>query len=296
MTPTLPPDWRTNPALATELLRTLKHARLQRSRWYCDQPGCNGEPHDGFHWCDHPLEGPHDWTCRHARAAQQPPAAFAAGEARIWIMMAGRGFGKTRAGAEWLANQAVKYPKSNWAVVAATIADIRETCFEGESGLLQALGVARGDDNYNKSRLQLRLPNGSMIYSYSSEVPKRARGPNLSGAWLDEIAQWPYRAMWDDLFPAIRRGLAQTIITTTPAPVPLVREFTSRQDGSVVVTRGTTFDNAQNLSEAQIAELKIRWAGTRRERQELFGELLEDVPGAMWTASLIESNRVTLID
>ena len=266
------------------------------SKWYCDKPNCDGEPHEGFHWCEHPIAGEHDWTCRHARVEQHPPTTFRTGVARNWVVMGGRGYGKTRTGAEWMADQARRNPKSNWVVVARSFDDIQDTCFEGESGLLQALGIARDDDRYNKSRLLLRLDNGTVIRSYSAEVPRKARGPNLWGAWLEEITQWKTREMWDNLFPAIRRGLAQTVITTTPAPVPLLTEFTSRDDGSVVVTRGSTYDNAKNLSAAQIAELQIRWKGTRRERQELFGELLEDVPGALWTATNIETTRAVLID
>lgn len=209
--------------------------------------------------------------------------------------MAGRGFGKTRSAAEWITHQAETVPKSNWAVIAPTLDDVRETCFEGESGILKALDWDREDDRYDKTKLLVRLPNKSVIRSYSAEVPRKARGPNLYGVWLEEITQWKYRAMWDNLFPAIRRGLAQTVITTTPAPVPLVREFTDRDDGSVVITRGSTYDNASNLAPAQLAELKVRWQGTRRERQELFGELLEDVPGALWKASIIDSTRGVLL-
>jgi phage terminase large subunit-like protein len=212
------------------------------------------------------------------------------------MLLAGRGYGKTRSGAEWLADQARRNPNSSWAVVAPTKEDLEDVCFEGESGLLQALGIDRMDDRYNKSKTLLRLDNGALIMSYSAETPRKARGPNLWGAWLEEIAQWKSREMWDNLFPAIRRGSAQTVITSTPAPVPLVREFTDREDGSVVITRGSTYDNAKNLSAAQIAELKIRWQGTRRERQELYGELLEDVPGALWSAANIESTRAVLID
>lgn len=267
------------------------------SKWICDVPGCDGEPHDGFHWCDHPVVSDlHDWTCRHARQGQRPPEAFRLGVARNWVLMAGRGYGKTRSGAEWLAEQARKTPGSNWAVVAPTGEDLEDTCFEGESGLLQALGMSREDDRYNKSKTLIRLSNGSVIRSYSAETPRKARGPNLYGAWLEEIAQWKSREMWDNLFPAIRRGLAQTVITTTPAPVPFLTEFTSRDDGSVVVTKGSTYDNEKNLSPAQIAELRIRWQGTRRERQELFGELLEDVPGALWNDANIEATRAVLID
>lgn len=273
----------------------LEESVAPKSRWYCPDPNCDGEPHEGFHWCDHPLDGDHDWTCRHARADQRPSAEFTSGEARIWLLLAGRGFGKTRSGAEWLADQARRNSKSNWAVIAPTKEDLEDTCFEGESGLLQALNIDREDDRYNKSKTLVRLDNGTVIRSYSAETPRKARGPNLWGAWLEEIAQWKTREMWDNLFPAIRRGKAQTVITSTPAPVPLILEFDSRKDGSVVTTRGSTYDNAKNLSPEQIAELKIRWQGTRRERQELFGELLEDVPGALWTAKQIESTRAILL-
>lgn len=283
------------------------------ARWYCSRQDCDGEPHEGWQWCDHPAvcpeHGPkapsniandcpmcHKWQCRHARADQRPPAAFVRGEARGWLCMAGRGWGKTRTAAEWLADQASRIPRSNWGVLAPTLDDIRDTCIEGESGLLEALGWERADDRYDKTKLRLRLNNGSVIRSYSAETPRRVRGPNLYGVWLEEIAQWSYRETWDSLFPAIRRGLAQYVITTTPAPVPLVREFANRDDGSVIVTHGSTFDNEKNLAPHQVAELKRRWAGTRRERQELFGELLEDVAGALWQASTIETTRGVLLD
>ena len=210
--------------------------------------------------------------------------------------MAGRGWGKTRTGAEWLAQEARSKPNTTWRVVAPRREDLKDTCIEGESGLLHALGMSRGDPRYNKAELTIRLDNGSVIGSLSAETPKGARGPNLAGAWLDEIAQWRYRQTWDDLFPALRRDDAHVVVTTTPAAVPLVREFIDRDDGSVVVVRGTTFDNEANLSEAAIIDLRNRWAGTRRERQELYGELLEDVPGALWTPAVIEGSRAILVD
>src|SRR6185437_5386637 len=219
---------------------------------------------------------------RHARSSQRPPQ----GAWRVWLLLGGRGMGKTRSGAEWLAHQARQQPNTTWAVVAPTREDIKLTCIEGESGLLSALGMGRGDDAYNKADLLIRLPNGSLIRSLSAERPTKTRGPNLAGAWLEELAQWRYRQAWDDLFPALRRADARVVVTTTPAPVPLVREFTDRDDGSVIITRGSTFDNRANLSEAAIQDLEHRWKGTRRERQELYGELLEDVPGALWTPQL----------
>jgi len=265
------------------------------SRWYCREPDCDGHPHPGMHWCEHPVDSDeHTWECRHARAQQCPPQRFSSGDARTWLFMAGRGAGKTRAAAEWIVDQASRTPASNWAVIAPTLDDVRATCFEGESGILHALSWLRSDERYDKTRLLVRLPNASIIRSYSAETPRRSRGPNLYGAWLEEIAQWRSREMWDNLLPAVRRGRAQTVITTTPAAVPIVIEFAGREDGSVVITRGSTFDNEENLAPATMAELRIRWQGTRRERQELFGELLSDVPGALWSPDTIEATRGTL--
>lgn len=283
-------------------------------QWYCGDRDCNGLPHSGHHWCEHPiclehagrsdpapLPGEcavcdaHQWQCCHCRADQRPPLAFTAGEARGWLIMAGRGFGKTRSAAEWLADQARSIPKSHWGVIGPDFDVVRDTCIEGESGLLEALGWERGDERYNKSRLRLSLDNGATIRTYSSETPRKARGPNLSGVWLEEVASWSYREMWDNLFPALRRGLAQYVITTTPAPVPLVREFAERKDGSVLVTRGSTFANERNLAPHAVAELRSRWAGTRRERQELYGELMDDVAGALWQTATIEGSRGVLV-
>lgn len=266
-------------------------------RWFCDRPGCDGEPHEGRHWCGHPVDsGEHTWECRHSRAEQRPPVEFKEGRARNWIMMAGRGFGKTRSGAQWLAYEAQSQPDTEWAIIAPTREALAKVCLEGESGLLRALGIQRGDVRYNKSSLLLRLANGSVISGYSSEAPVSVLGSNLSGAWLDELAKWRDATMYDNLFPAIRRGLAQTVVTTTPAATRLLLSFLDRKDGSVAVTRGSTFHNEKNLSPQAVAELRVRWAGTRMERQELFGELLEDVPGALWTASMMERAKAVLLD
>jgi phage terminase large subunit-like protein len=267
------------------LLRATEPYVEPPSRWYCDRAECDGEPHG-------------EWLSPHARAAQRPPAEFADGSARVWLIMAGRGFGKTRTGAEWLADQAKRAPKSEWGCLAPTFKDLKEVCIEGESGLLAAL---EGESfRYNRSNLEIELANGTVIRSYSAETPERVRGPNLSGAWLDEIAQnqGRYPEAYKNLSMAIRRrgSSVQIVATTTPAMVKLVREFVDRDDGSVVVTRGSTFDNRANLADAFIAEMDVRYKGTRFERQELYGELLEDVPGALWTANVIESTRARLVD
>lgn len=208
------------------------------------------------------------------------------------MILAGRGFGKTRAGAEWLVFNARQSPKTTWAVAAPTRDDLRDTCIEGESGLLTALGMTRGDDNYDKSNLRIRLPNGSMIRCLSAERPERARGPNLAGLWADELAIWRYPQIWDDLSPALRRGKARAVVTTTPKATPLVRDLAGR--ASTVVTRGSTFDNVANLAPSMLTDLRHRWEGTRMGRQELFGELLTDTPGALWTFASIDAGRAKL--
>lgn len=211
--------------------------------------------------------------------------------------MSGRGWGKTRCGAEWLAHQANHNPKAQYGVIGRTTEQCRETCLEGESGLLNALGLMITSKEYNRTTGEIKLPNESVIYAYSAENPESLRGPNLSGAWCDELAAWHYEETWTEgLMPALRIGTPKVLITTTPRKTKLVRDLVNRDDGSVVLTRGATFDNAKNLSPTALIELRRRYEGTRLGRQELFGELLEDVPGALWTAEMIERTRAVLID
>jgi phage terminase large subunit-like protein len=265
--------------------------------WDCGLSDCDGEPHLGAWWCQHDLEshpvGSEFWRCRHARAEQLPPS----GSWRVWMIQAGRGWGKSRTGAEWLAAQVRAHPGFTWAVAAPTRDDLKATCLEGESGLLAALGIRIGDERYNRSDLQISLGDGTVIRSLTAERPDRSRGPNLAGAWCDELSSWKYEATWHEgLMPALRRGDAQVVITTTPKPVPLVREFAGRDDGTVVVTKGATFDNRANLSAVALDEMRRRYEGTRLGRQEIYGELLEDVPGALWTLQLIDDARVVYED
>jgi phage terminase large subunit-like protein len=207
--------------------------------------------------------------------------------------MAGRGWGKTRTGAEWLANEAQTHPDSAYAVVARTTQDCREVCLEGRSGLLRALGLTIDSREYNRTTGEIRLLNGTVIYAYSAERPDRMRGPNLNGAWCDELATWARREAWTEgLMPTLRIGRPHVVVTTTPRMVLLVRELASRDDGSVHLTRGTTFDNAANLSPEALDELRRRYEGSRLGRQELYGELLEDIEGALWQRQWIDVPRV----
>lgn len=238
------------------------------------------------------LEGsqdPNDWV-KHARPEQIPPD----GNWHIWLVVAGRGWGKTRCGAETLAKWASSI-KGTYAVVGPTFGDARAICVEGAgSGLISVLQSHNVEHTYNRSLYEIRLGNGSLIVIVGADTPDRLRGYNLSGVWADEIASWRRPATWyEALMPALRIGKhPRAIATGTPKPVPLVKDLMGREDGSVTVTRGRTMDNAANLSKAALDELVARYQGTRLGRQELDGELLEDVEGALWTLASIELARV----
>ena len=223
-----------------------------------------------------------------ARAEQLPPE----GNWFVWLILSGRGWGKSFTGSGWLVEKALQTPNSDWAIVAPTFTDVRRTCVEGPSGILKAL-LPGQLDFYNRSNGQITLANGSKLHMISADEPDRARGLNLSGAWCDEFAAFRYEETWTEgLVPALRIGTPQVVITTTPRPTRLIREFVERKDGSVVVTRGSTFDNAANLSPAALDELRARYEGTRLGRQELYGEILLDNPSALWQWEMIESTRV----
>lgn len=184
-------------------------------------------------------------------------------------------------------------PGSEWAVVAPTFRDVRKTCFEGSTGILRAL--ADGElVSYHRNELQVTLSNGSRIFGYSADQPERLRGANLNGAWTDEIGSWRYPATWyESLIPALRKGENPRVcVTTTPRVTPLIRDLAGRKDGSVHVTTGSTWENAANLSRVALDELKRRYAGTRLGRQELEGELLEDIEGALWSRADIDACRI----
>lgn len=222
-----------------------------------------------------------------ARPEQQTPD----GDWSVWLVMAGRGWGKTRTGAEDIAHYARTNPGHRIAIVAPTFGDARDTCIEGESGLLAVLGD-RWVEKWNRSLGSLTLTNGAYVRIYSADEPDRLRGPQHHRAWCDELAAWRYPDAWDQLQFGLRLGdHPQVIATTTPRPIKLVRDLAARPD--VHVTRGSTFDNKANLSATAIATLEQRYGGTTLGRQELYGELLESLPGALWTREMIDRSRVT---
>lgn len=221
-----------------------------------------------------------DWLDR-ARPEQVAPL----GDWSTWLILAGRGWGKTRTGAEDVAWFGLANPGSRIAVAAPTAADARDTCIEGQSGLLGVL-PQECVRVWNRSLGELILHNGTRYKAFSADEPDRFRGPQHHRAWADELAAWKYPDAWDQLMFGLRLGdNPQAVVTTTPRPTPLVRGL--MKDPRTIITRGSTFDNAANLAPSALAQLREKYEGTRLGRQELFAEVLDDVPGALWTRALI---------
>ena len=233
------------------------------------------------------------WEYR-ARREQLPPA----GDWRVWMIMAGRGFGKTRAGAEWVRMIADDHPEARIALISSSLAEARAVMIEGESGLMAIVDPARRPV-FEPSLHRVRFPNGAQAQLFSAAEPEGLRGPQHSHAWCDEIGKWPLsheRATrcWDNLLLGLRLGCEPRIaVTTTPRAVPLVQRLVGQAGtgGDVVITRGTTGDNTEHLAKRFIEAIASEFSGTQLERQEIGGELLEDIEGALWTRSLLEQAR-----
>ncbi len=234
----------------------------------------------------------HDWNWL-ARPEQLAPQ----GDWGVWLMMAGRGFGKTRAGAEWVRGVAERDPRARIALVGATPAEARSVMVEGASGLL-AIAPWWNRPAFAPALRTVIWPNGAMATLYGASDPEALRGPQFSHGWADEIGKWTGgEEAWDNLMMTMRLGVRPRVVaTTTPRPVPLVRRLVARakEHGGVdlVVTRGRTRDNEANLAEGFVRAMTRDYGGTRLGRQELDGELIEEVEGALWTRDLIERCRV----
>lgn len=242
----------------------------------------------------------HDWRFW-ARDDQLPPPGP---WWRIWLALAGRGWGKTRVGAETTIEIAAEAPQ-RIALVGPTEKDVRGVMVEGESGILACSKpwfMPIWEPSVGSGRLT--WPNGSQAFAYSADVPRSLRGPQHHASWCDELAAWRrMRDTWDMLRFGLRLGQRpRTIITTTPTPAKLIKELMSDDrrgpDGLplVRVTRGSTYDNAANLAEDFLAELKAKYEGTRLGRQELHAEILTDKPGALWTLTVLERHRAPSVD
>ena len=226
----------------------------------------------------------YDWRFW-ARPNQVPPP----GDWRTWLVLAGRGFGKTRTGAEWVREQVEQGQCSRMALVAPTAADARDVMVEGESGIL-AISPPWFRPLYEPSKRRLTWPNGAIATTYSADEPDRLRGPQHDGAWADELAAWKYSETWDMLMFGLRLGAdPRAVVTTTPKPVRLIRELLAA--ATTVVTRGSTYENADNLAPAFFEKIISKYEGTRLGRQELHAEVLDDVPGALWARKMLDDLR-----
>jgi len=209
----------------------------------------------------------------------------------IWAAIAGRGFGKTRLGAEWVRDNVESGRAGRIALVAETAADARDVMVEGDSGIL-AISPPWNRPHYEPSKRRLTWPNGATATTFSAEEPDQLRGPQFDLAWSDELAKWRYaQDTWDMLQFGLRLGdKPRQLVTTTPRPIPLLKQIIN--DPMTVVTRGRTFDNAANLAASFLLQIQKRYEGTRLGRQELEAEILDDVPGALWARSNIDRDRV----
>lgn len=238
----------------------------------------------------------HDW-----RTWARPNQLTPPGEWLVWLIMAGRGFGKTRSGAEDVAAYGRTHPNSRIALVAATFTDGRDTMVEGESGLLACLRAdeLRGGSQekaWNRSLGELWLKNGTKYKLYSAEKPDQLRGPQHHRAWCDEVAAWTYPDAFDMLKLGLRLGKhPQCVVTTTPKPKAIIRDLAKRAatgDG-VILTHGTTYENLENLAEPFRREVLSQYEGTTLGQQELYARILDEYPGAYWKRSDIDRWRIT---
>lgn len=227
-----------------------------------------------------------------ARQRQLPPP----GDWTTWLVMAGRGFGKTRAGAEWVRSICQAQPDARIALVGASLGEVRAVMVEGESGIL-ATSPPGQVPVFEPSLRRLTWGNGAQATLYSAGEPESLRGPQHSHAWCDEIAKWENanaraERCWDNLLLGLRLGEQPRVLaTTTPRAVPLVRRLLAEPEDQLVVVHGRTDENRDNLSGRFLRDVTRRYGQSLLGRQELDGELIEDLPGALWTRTLLEASR-----
>lgn len=249
---------------AAAMVEDLVHGR--RRAWYCADPGrfCDGKPHAGYPY-------------PHARGDQWPPPGV---DWFTWFLSGGRGSGKTRTGAEYSRRMSERVGRM--ALIAPTGADVRDTMIEGESGLQYVCSVAGQGMKWEPSKRRITFDNGCIATTFSAEEPDRLRGPQHGFAWLDEPAHMPLiEEVWSNLMFGLRLGKRpHVVLTSTPLPTKWVREIQGKEKTKVV--RVSTYANLDNLAPNFREEVVSQYEGTRKGRQELYGELLLDVEGALW--------------
>ena len=233
------------------------------------------------------------------RPSQQPPD----GDWRFWLLMAGRGFGKSRTGAEYICAEAKAGRTARIGLVASTASDVRDIVVEGPSGIIKVSERLGWRAHYEPSKMRITFPNGVEAWTRSADEPDRLRGPEADLEWWDEFGAWKHRDAFTNAdFGLRRRGpngeRARVVVTFTPKPNALVRELVQRTKDQLdlpadaIMRTGTTYENADNLDPATLASYRRKYESTRLGQQELAGQLLEDVEGALWTLAMIEDARL----
>ena len=243
----------------------------------------------------------HDWSFWARPNQLEPPEDWWT----VWAVVAGRGFGKTRIGAEWVREKA-KVPNTRIALVARTSADARDVMVEGESGVLN-VDPLLSRENYSPSNRRITWPNGSIATTFSADTPDQVRGPQFHYAWADEMAAWNHipgvdgATAWDNVQIATRLPVSvdgernKLLATTTPKRLPAMAELLAREGKDTIVTRGSTLENAGNLTATYLKFIYGLYAGTRLEQQELYGIMMDDVEGALWEFDMIDQFRVKAV-
>ena len=237
----------------------------------------------------------YSWRNMWARPNQLLPGTPYASNPRtdwlFWLVLAGRGFGKTRLGAEAVREWG-NDPNERILMIAPTANDVREVMIEGPSGLLSCYPPDKRPE-YNSSRHLVTFPSGAIGITRSADEPERLRGPQFTKFWADELCAWRFsQDAWDQLAFGfrLRSSKLQGVITTTPKPIPVLKKLMARK--RTVVTRGSSYDNRSNISAEYYSEVIAPYEGTRLGRQEIEGEVLEDTPGALWNQTLIDAYRI----
>jgi len=290
-------EWRTWDPERKQYLRDRLATEIERRRttWRCDKPFCDGRPHDSYvvpHARYSQLAPPDvPRTVRDPRQASPVTVTLPWLE---WLIMAGRGWGKTRTGAEFIRERVSQLGRSGRiALIGRTAADVRDVMIHGESGILSVF-PSWERPTHHPSKRAVHFKNGAVAYCYSSDEPDQLRGPQHHAAWIDEMATFNHL---EDVITNYRLGLRlgtdpRCVITTTPRPRLEIREL--RYHPTTVVTGGRTMDNLHNLAPVFRDTVLKKYEGTRLGRQELDGELLEDIEGALWTNDLLEEHRADL--
>lgn len=221
-----------------------------------------------------------------ARPNQLPPE----GDWLTWLVLAGRGFGKTRTGSEWIRAEVTAKRASRIALIAETQKDLEEVMVFGDSGIASVFPPHQ-KPKITKKPIRIEFHTGAIATGYNATEPDQLRGPQFDAAYCDELAKWRYaRETWDQLQFGLRLGdRPRQIITTTPRPIPILKEILAAS--TTVVSRGVTLDNQANLAASFIKSITDKYAGTRLGRQELSAEILDDVPDALWTRSALDRDR-----